>query len=59
VKGPLSKYRAQPRKIVIERIENAKPVASAVDLEALNGSQTIIGFDEVGIRGGRHSIRFS
>src|SRR5580700_2938204 len=39
MEGLLAKYRAQPREVVIERIQSAIPIASAVDFQALHGSE--------------------
>src|SRR6266436_8012472 len=48
MEGPLSKHGAQPRKIVTERIEPAKPIAAAVDFQALDGSEAVVRPDKFG-----------
>ena len=46
----LPEHRAQPGKIVIERIENAEPVAAAVDFQAFDGGQPIVRLDKRSVR---------
>src|ERR1700677_1920911 len=46
MKGSLAEYGAQPREVVIERIQSAIPIASAVDFQALQGSQPAVRRDE-------------
>ena len=42
----LAEYGAQPREVVIERIQSAIPIASAVDFQALQGSEPAVRGDE-------------
>src|ERR1700733_4559798 len=46
MKGLLAEYGAQPREVVIERIQSAIPIASAVDFQALQGSEAAVRRDE-------------
>src|SRR5260370_42438832 len=46
----LPEHGAQTRKIVIQRIEHAEPVAAAIDFEALDGGQSVVRLDEPGVR---------
>ncbi len=56
MESSLAKHRAQPREIVVERIQHAEPVAAAVDFEAFDRGQTIIGLDIFSISSQGHSI---
>src|SRR5277367_5459405 len=46
VEGLLAEYGAQPREVVMERIQSAIPIASAVDFQALQGSEPAVRCDE-------------
>src|SRR5580700_1538186 len=46
MEGLLAEYGAQPREVVIERIQSAIPIASAVDFQALQGSEPAVRRDE-------------
>src|ERR1700761_4931627 len=46
MEGLLAEYGAQPREVVIERIQSAIPIASAVDFQALQGSEPAVRGDE-------------
>src|SRR5579863_10182232 len=48
LEGALAEYGAQPREVVIERIQSAIPIASAVDFQALQGSEPAVRRDEFG-----------
>ncbi len=56
MEGPLTQHGAQTREVVIEGIQHAEPVAAAVDFEAFDRGQTIIGLDIFSIRSQGHSI---
>src|SRR3984957_5167326 len=46
MEGLLTEYGAQPREVVIERIQSSIPIASAVDFQALQGSEPAVRRDE-------------
>src|SRR5271168_2840342 len=46
MEGLLAEYGAQPWEVVIERIQSAIPIASAVDFQALQGSEPAVRCDE-------------
>src|ERR1700722_2177759 len=46
MEGLLAEYDAQPREIIIERIQGAIPIASAVDFQALQGSEPAVRRDQ-------------
>src|SRR5277367_2628899 len=46
MEGLLAEYGAQPREVVIERIQSSIPIASAVDFQALQGSEPAVRHDE-------------
>src|ERR1700677_1080232 len=46
MEGLLTEYGAQPREVVIERIQSSIPIASAVDFQALQGSEPAVRGDE-------------
>src|ERR1700722_5051449 len=46
MEGMLAEYGAQPREVVIERTQSAIPIASAVDFQALQGSEPAVRRDE-------------
>src|SRR5580658_10283673 len=46
MEGLLAEYGAQPREVVIERIQSAIPIALVVDFQALQGSEPAVRRDE-------------
>src|SRR5271167_1309198 len=46
MEGLLTEYGAQPREVVIERIQGSIPIASVVDFQALQGSEPAVRRDE-------------
>src|SRR5271167_4811757 len=48
MEGLLAEYGAQPRKIIMERIQSAKPIAPAVDFQAVQRSEPAVRCDEFG-----------
>src|ERR1700691_5580430 len=48
MEGLLAEYGAEPREIIMERIQSAKPIAPAVDFQALQGSEPAVRCDEFG-----------
>src|SRR5277367_1278171 len=46
MEGLLAEYGAQPREVIMERIQSAIPIASAVDFQALQGSEPAVRRDE-------------
>src|SRR3984957_12362558 len=44
----LAEYGAQPREVVIERIQSSIPIASAVDFQTLQGSEPAVRRDKFG-----------
>src|SRR5271154_2926762 len=46
IEGLLTEDGVQPRKVIIERIQSAIPIASAVDFQALQGSEPAVRRDK-------------